>query len=171
MEGDDSFPSPSKSGSYCPLKSPKGKLTFTSPPVVPRAKPLPRADYTHNPNQLREIGRENSILVDKIAKISTRSDLKESSSKEKESEEVLRKVASIAPAAVNRRKAYDRIAEENRKMYHRLQRVKPSPEIERKKLAAAHKQNEEYKRNCSVHSGAAGKKSNAILRREEGWQG
>ena len=39
---------------------------------MPRAKQNPRADFTHNSNKLREIGYENSILVDKIAKISAR---------------------------------------------------------------------------------------------------
>lgn len=40
--------------------------------MVPRAKQQNRADFTHNAHQLREIGRENSILVEKIAKISVR---------------------------------------------------------------------------------------------------
>mmetsp|Transcript_9209 Transcript_9209/g.26368 ORF Transcript_9209/g.26368 Transcript_9209/m.26368 type:complete len:172 (+) Transcript_9209:59-574(+) len=143
-----------------------GKLTFSSAPTVPRAKQAPRADFTHNSNKLREIGYENSILVEKIAKISARG------AQPKVQDPVMAehmKVAAVSSAAINRRKAYDKIAEENLKMYNRLQRIKPSADTERKTLAAAHKQNEEYKRNCSVHSRELQKKK-AVERREAGWQ-
>ncbi|XP_075265000.1 uncharacterized protein LOC142357226 [Convolutriloba macropyga] len=142
-----------------------GKLTFSSAPVVPRAKQNPRADFTHNSNKLREIGYENSILVDKIAKISARGT--QAKAQDPVMSEHL-KVASVSSAAINRRKAYDKIAEENLKMYNRLQRIKPSADTERKQLAAAHKQNEEYKRNCSVHHRSQQKK--AMAQREAGWQ-
>jgi len=163
MEGEQSLPSPTPSQS----RGLSRRLTFTKTPVVPRAKPQQRSDFTHSPNQLRKIGHENSILVDKIAKISARG--KESPKMVEPTSPDKLKVASVSSAAVNRKKTYDKIAEENLKMYNRLQQIKPSAEIQRKNLDAAHKQNIEYRRNCSIIRRDTSKK-NKMEDREAGWQ-
>lgn len=106
-------------------------------------------------------------MVDKIAKISVRG--KESSNLVEPTSPDKLKVASVSSAAVNRKKTYDKIAEENLKMYNRLQQIKPSKEIQRKNLAAAHKQNIEYRRNCSIIRRDSVKK-NPMEDREAGWQ-
>jgi hypothetical protein len=152
------------------------KLTFTAAPKVPRARPQARADFTHDPNKLRQISLENSKLVEKIAKISARgtgnADL--GLPAEKKPDAIVPqhlKVAMTSSAAVNRRKAYDKIAHENMAMYNRLQAIKPSGDISRKKLEEEHKKNLEYKRNCSVYQReAAARRKKVIADREEGWQ-
>eukprot|EP00239_Pterosperma_sp_CCMP1384_P011855 CAMPEP_0197865246 /NCGR_PEP_ID=MMETSP1438-20131217/43555_1 /TAXON_ID=1461541 /ORGANISM="Pterosperma sp., Strain CCMP1384" /LENGTH=233 /DNA_ID=CAMNT_0043483681 /DNA_START=80 /DNA_END=781 /DNA_ORIENTATION=+ len=124
-------------------KSPskKSKQTFTSAPdsikQIPKG-PAPR-DYSHNDHRLNDIGRQNAILSEKLQSIHLRD--------QKRAEGYVPnhlKAASVAPSHINRKKAGDKIAQENARMHARLQSIKPTAGLKNKNLQAEHKQAQKH---------------------------
>ncbi|KAK9804270.1 hypothetical protein WJX72_004196 [[Myrmecia] bisecta] len=109
-------------------------LTFSSPPYVPRAKRLARHDYSHTERRLREIQKENEILVARLSKI-TKQKVKPVVA---EPETASSQAASVASAAINRKKHASAITAENYAIFQRLQAVRPSRDTSRHALLKEH---------------------------------
>ncbi|KAL3145493.1 hypothetical protein ABBQ32_003317 [Trebouxia sp. C0010 RCD-2024] len=119
-----------------------GKFTFTAAPHVPMAKKLQRKNFSHSEARLREIKRENKMMVDRLAHVAP-----------SQSQTPLPPVP-VASAGVNRRKAADSINEQNYAIFRRLQAVQPSKEIRREQLELDFKANQQYVQNASHHRSA-----------------
>lgn len=136
-----------------PTTALQGKLTFTAPPYVPKAKPHTRPDYTHSTDRLMEIGYENQVLVKKLTDISKH--MSDGSAPAGAPPKPFRRAEGhslpchTASAAINRRKAASSVAEENQAIYKRLVAIKPSKEMSRDTLEKSHRQNQTYSKNCS----------------------
>jgi len=119
----------------------KGTLTFSGPPHVPRAVPHPRRNQTFSPDNLREIQRENQILVQRISQISAR---KNGFADDKPWSSAAPKSSQQSSAEINRRRQAEKIAKDNLAMFKRLQSIKPSSDISRQRLDREHQLNRKY---------------------------
>ncbi|KAL3136670.1 hypothetical protein ABBQ38_005911 [Trebouxia sp. C0009 RCD-2024] len=106
------------------------------------AKKLQRKNFSHSEARLREIKRENKMMVDRLAHVAP-----------SQSQTPLPPVP-VASAGVNRRKAADSINEQNYAIFRRLQAVQPSKEICREQLELDFKANQQYVQNASHYRSA-----------------
>ncbi|DBA84817.1 hypothetical protein WJX77_007049 [Trebouxia sp. C0004] len=114
-----------------------GNFTFTAAPNVPMAKKLQRKNFSHSEARLREIKRENKMMVDRLAHAAP------------SQPQTPLPPAPAASAGVNRRRAADNINEENFAIFRRLQAVQPSKEIRREHLEHDFRINQQYVQNAS----------------------
>eukprot|EP00241_Pyramimonas_parkeae_P011417 CAMPEP_0114245928 /NCGR_PEP_ID=MMETSP0058-20121206/12173_1 /TAXON_ID=36894 /ORGANISM="Pyramimonas parkeae, CCMP726" /LENGTH=199 /DNA_ID=CAMNT_0001359045 /DNA_START=356 /DNA_END=955 /DNA_ORIENTATION=- len=123
------------------------KRTFTSAPDSTRVAmhARPKADYTHSRGRLHDIARQNHALASKLQTISL---TPSSSAPAAAHVPQYLKVASVAPAAINRKKKQTNIEKENARLLARLQSVKPDKSLNSKKLAQDHQLHQKFSQNC-----------------------
>lgn len=117
------------------LSSAKGKFTFSGAPHTNMAKKYERSDYSHSQYEVMKITADNNKLCKKLLEISSGPRSNQFSNPPLQGANGKPAPAYTSPAAVNRRKKEDLIAQENLALYKRLQAVKPSKEIRREALA------------------------------------
>ncbi|KAK3270567.1 hypothetical protein CYMTET_21038 [Cymbomonas tetramitiformis] len=124
------------------------RRTFSSSPSHKAIKG-PVKDHTFSNFRCTEIERQNAKLAEKLTTIASKP-LGPSSATQLaplDSELLPRhlKVASVAPASINRKKKQDKIAEENMRLYNRLQSIKPT--MSKKKQEDDFKQHQKHSAN------------------------
>lgn len=90
--------------------------------------------------------RENSSLVERLSRINARPKAERQRTGVALS---YTRPLNVAHASINRKKQLNRIAEDNLRLYKRLQAVKPCKEIRRTQLQKDYEQSVKYLANCS----------------------
>mmetsp|Transcript_12556 Transcript_12556/g.22457 ORF Transcript_12556/g.22457 Transcript_12556/m.22457 type:complete len:300 (-) Transcript_12556:1098-1997(-) len=120
-------------------------LTFTGPPTNHRAKPHSRSDFSHNAFETLKITNDNIKLCNRLVEISKAPPALQAITRLTDSGHLA--PSNVAAATINRSKANDLIAQENLRLYKRLQAVKPSKDISRDGLAREYKTSKGYSDN------------------------
>jgi len=120
------------------------RLVLSRPPGL-QMHARPKADYTHSRGRLHDIARQNHALASKLQTISL---TPSSSAPAAAHVPQYLKVASVAPAAINRKKKQTNIEKENARLLARLQSVKPDKSLNSKKLAQDHQLHQKFSQNC-----------------------
>lgn len=87
----------------------KSRLTFTKPPQTHQARPHPRDNRTHLPDKLRDIERDNHILVNHIAEIGAK---QTTFAQQNPYYSQSGAPASMSSAAINRKKQAEKVRTE-----------------------------------------------------------
>lgn len=96
--------------------------TFTSRPCHGLPRSCNKADFTHNPARLVDIATETRSLVHRLESVYSRPVGQALATKSPPRG----KPCNEAPTGRNRKLFSERVAEENLRIYHRLQKIKPS---------------------------------------------
>ncbi|PNH00836.1 hypothetical protein TSOC_013318, partial [Tetrabaena socialis] len=129
----------------------KVKLTFTGPPDAGRARPNAKPDFSHTKFEVGKISSDNSKLCNRLVEISRAApNPAYANPLSVGAAAVTGKLApaNVSPAAVNRHKKEDKIAQENLALYKRLQGIKPTPGINREGLTKDFEKTQAYADNA-----------------------
>lgn len=121
------------------------KRTFTKAPETAKLNMnRPKQNYTHNDRTLGNIAKENQLLADKLLRINVNRQAPPTSAYIPQ----YLKVASVAPATINRGKKQTAIDKENARLLSRIQSVKPDKSLNGRKQAKDFQQHQKYAENC-----------------------